>query len=311
MGPRTYCALLALLTIITLPIQADLIYFNDFEDSVGAEWSKPYTVSPPYNDQFALGRFSNESVSLSLDDLPPHTRLRICFDLSIVGFWNGTDRFFDIPAGPDIWRLSVVNGPTLIETTFDTHIPPRWHETHVQAYPGWYGLSEYPAQTGAVGVNVSGPRDDLYHLDYIFDHNQSSLVIIFASEQIDFPWIDITNNEWWTIDNVSLEIVGKPDQNHLTINSTDHGTVTSPGVGEFWYPTTTTEIPLIAVAEPNAQFVQWIGPSVLAGNVVEPNNPNTTLSADNEMNVTAVFRGPFHLETWTKRIGKCRLLCDV
>src|SRR5262249_18875923 len=70
-----------------------VVYSNDFEGEVGSEWSSTATDVTPIGARHFLGQFgSNESVSLSLKNLPPHQHVRITFDLFMILTWDGNDR---------------------------------------------------------------------------------------------------------------------------------------------------------------------------------------------------------------------------
>ena len=95
------------------PAHAILVYSNDFEGGVGAEWSSAMTETTPVGSRGFLGRFDNATITLTLA-LPTHTGVTVSFDLFILQSWDGNDTEF----GPDIWELMVDGGPTLVHTTF-------------------------------------------------------------------------------------------------------------------------------------------------------------------------------------------------
>src|SRR5947207_2175207 len=85
--------LLLLLPLLALasPARAgsQTVYFNDFEGAVGPEWSHTNTERTPFGDRGFLGQFGNDSVTLTLDNLPPHTALTVSFDLFVIRSWDG------------------------------------------------------------------------------------------------------------------------------------------------------------------------------------------------------------------------------
>jgi len=64
------------------------------------------------------GEFGNQAVLLNLTSLPEHNEIAITFDLFIIRTMDGNDSRWE--AGPDIWSLGIVDGPTLIQTHFPT-----------------------------------------------------------------------------------------------------------------------------------------------------------------------------------------------
>jgi len=97
-------------------------YANDFQGSVGPEWSVIRTTTTPLGARTFLGQFGSEAVILTVNNVRPHTVLRVEFDLFIIGSWDGN--YARPGAGPDVWDLSVQDGATFLHTTFNTHTFP-------------------------------------------------------------------------------------------------------------------------------------------------------------------------------------------
>ena len=186
-----------------LPAAAEVVYFNDFEGAVGSEWSNTSTDTTPVGDRKFLGQFGNDTVSLMLTDLPPHTDMTVTFDLFIIQSWDGNI----IGYGPDIWELSVAGGPTLLYTTFSNAFAS---ETDFrQAYPDSYPDGDNPGLTGAAESDTlgygdaseyDGANDSVYRLSFRFPHSESSLTLNFAFSNSRDP-------EIWGLDNVTVEVV--------------------------------------------------------------------------------------------------------
>jgi hypothetical protein len=154
------------------------VYINDFENPEDPllEWSNPATDITPEGGRRFLGQFGSDTVELTLTDLPPHTSVTVSFDLYIIQSWDGND--FD--GDPDIWDMSVADGPTLLHTTFDNQ--PEDPE-HRQAYPDAFPGGDHPAQTGAAEINTLGYTffgDSVYQLSFTFSHSSSSLILDFS-----------------------------------------------------------------------------------------------------------------------------------
>ncbi|MBN2591741.1 MAG: leucine-rich repeat domain-containing protein [Sedimentisphaerales bacterium] len=76
----------------------------------------------------------------------------------------------------------------------------------------------------------------------------------------------------------------------LNISSTDGGSVTEPGEGDFLYTGCDTNITVQAIAEPNYYFTNWSGTAVYAGKVQDCISANTTVIADDNYTLKANFR---------------------
>ena len=65
------------------PAHALLVYSNDFEGGVGAEWSSAMTETTPVGSRGFLGQFDNATITLTLA-LPTHSGVTVSFDLLIL-----------------------------------------------------------------------------------------------------------------------------------------------------------------------------------------------------------------------------------
>jgi hypothetical protein len=188
------------LTLTAGTTNAGIIYFNNFESVVGSEWSNTSTDITPADGRGFLGQFANDDfVTLFLNNVPLHESVTISFDLFVIQSWDGTSSDW----GPDIWQLSVDNGPVLLSTTFSN----TGEDGHLQSYPGSYSSSEeYPAYTGASEINTLGYEfygDSVYSLSFTFKHSDSSLALNFAG----FGLQDISD-ESWGLDNMTVAVAG-------------------------------------------------------------------------------------------------------
>jgi hypothetical protein len=199
--------------ILIFPAAAQVVYFNNFENGVGSEWSDSSTdITPVGNRQF-LGQFGNETVALTLNNLPAHTEVTISFDLFIIRSWSGNE--------PDIWNLNVSNGPILLHTTFNNHDPHIFNSPTPQAYPDNYPDGSHPSFTGASEINALGytflcepspgdgvvdlPMDTVYELSFIFPHFASELVLNFSGAEL----AGLASASWG-LDNVTVEAIPEP-----------------------------------------------------------------------------------------------------
>ena len=223
-----HIVIVVVLGMIVAPVSAEMIYFNDFESSLDplSEWSNipendtildgsvtPGTPQHPA-DRF-LGQFSGSEVtSLTINNLPTHTEVRISFDLYIIRTWDGNG-----PSGPDVWDLGVDGEPMLLHTTFsNTGI----QASQGQDYPDNYPEGDNPARTGAAESNTLGftvvdysneVMDTVYHFNgensFDFAHTESSVVLNFSGF-VESTLVHGVYDESWGIDNVRIEAIPEP-----------------------------------------------------------------------------------------------------
>ena len=188
-------ALTFTLLLTALPAAADpiLIYSKDFTSGAGPEWSNTNVYTMASGNKF-LGQFANQTVSLTLNNVPS-SLVTLAFDLFIISNWDGNST----SSGPDKWELKVAGGPTLLSTTFS-------NRSSSQAYPDSYPGGSYPKFTGAVASYSSGITnpagiDDgyaLYHLTYSLPFAGGTLGLQFSSD------VSSPNQETFGIDNVTV-----------------------------------------------------------------------------------------------------------
>ena len=74
----------------------------------------------------------------------------------------------------------------------------------------------------------------------------------------------------------------------LTVSATTCGTVTTPGIGNFWYDHN-YPASIVALEDANCHFINWTGTAVTAGKVSNPNSLSTTVLMDANYTVQANF----------------------
>jgi hypothetical protein len=158
-----------------------LVYSNDFEAPVGAEWSNPLISTTPSGRDF-LGEFGWESVVLSLSDLPPHESVSLAFDLFVLKSWDGV---WDDTVGEfERWSCDVVGGPTLIHTAFS-------QTGTTQAY------TAVPTETNSLQYAYYG--DAIYRVSVNFPHSDGEVQMKFSGFGL-----QNTDDESWGIDNIAV-----------------------------------------------------------------------------------------------------------
>lgn len=184
---------------------AETVYYNDFEtESSGSEWTSYALSTTPLEKRTFLGQFGNETVGLSLTDLPEHEALRITFDLYIIGSWDGNTM-----PGPDEWGLRVAGGMTLLHTTFAVSSPD---SGRTQNFPNWIDGPSHAQRTGALESNTMGytwsndarpipvQTDAVWRLSIVFPHVGDSVGFEFFARGL-----QTLDDEAWGIDNVRVE----------------------------------------------------------------------------------------------------------
>jgi virginiamycin B lyase len=187
-----------------MKIQRSFDYFNDFSTGADDHWSNQ-TTSNPDGDLVYLGPFDNDLVTLTFRDLPPHDRLWLCFDLYVVGAWDGNQIVepgsHEIPPpviGPDIWAY-YVDLERMLTTTFSNR------DNFLQAYPANYLLGEYPARMNAKASGDFDGNPATLDARYFFCqklvHTDSVFTATFYGVNL-----DPLTQEGWALDNVKVQI---------------------------------------------------------------------------------------------------------
>jgi hypothetical protein len=174
----------AMVTMLSSPGAAPgaEVYRNDFSrpDRLANNWSPARRDIAPNGGRLFLGRFGNETVTLSLSGLPKHRFVKISFDLYTMTTWAGNHK-----GAPSVWQLSVDGGPMLLDTSFSL-----WPdcEGYQQSYPVNRRLGEAPGYTGAAEKNTLGfkydeqwgVRDAVYPISFTVVHSADAVQFNFA-----------------------------------------------------------------------------------------------------------------------------------
>lgn len=185
-------------------IQNSLDYFTDFTLGSDEHWSHA-DLGQPDNGLIYLGPFDNHRVMLTFTDLPPHDRAAACFDLYILGAWDGSaltepvnDQNPPVFIGPDLWAYYLDDIRSLV-TTFSNR------NDLTQAFPSNYKEGEHPAQTEAAETgdfdDQLADQDARYHLCQTVEQIDSSFISTFYGLNLDG-----LSGERWALDNVSVSI---------------------------------------------------------------------------------------------------------
>jgi hypothetical protein len=188
------------------------VYASAFANGAGEQWSKRQVTKCPSGKHTFLGPFAYECVTLTLDNLPEHARVRLSFDLMIMLSWDG-DAFLDNPRadGPDLFDVTVDRGPRLVHASFVAVARPA-SDMPKQSFPGRFPYDHLPAGTGAAesrslgyrwwAGDGSGPDDYVYHIERSFAHGGKSLRFAFSGINL-----QAVNDECWGLENVCVEVL--------------------------------------------------------------------------------------------------------
>jgi hypothetical protein len=137
----------------------------------------------------------DQTVCLTLTNLPPHRALKVSFDLYVLRSWDGNSPRY----GPDRWSLDVDHGPVLVASTFSNN-PKVSTQGSDQNYP----QPQSPPWSGAAVTNTLGCKffgDSIYPLSFTFAHTGDTLVLNFRSSLFEGKG---TGDEAWGLDNVRV-----------------------------------------------------------------------------------------------------------
>ncbi len=199
----------ALLAVAVVPAaaQTTTVYSNNFSNGAGPDWSDQTTDTTPGTsahpaDAF-LGQLGNETETLSLNNLAPHSTVTATFDLYIINTMDGNGPF---GGGPDPWSLTE-NGNTLIATNFANFPGDTQSFGGSNGSGGYLTGGMYADQTGATEKNTLGypANDAVYHLSFTFTDPASLLALNFVSGQNQG-----IGDESWGLDNVVVKTDANP-----------------------------------------------------------------------------------------------------
>ncbi|MFP2925333.1 hypothetical protein ACLESO_08965 [Pyxidicoccus sp. 3LG] len=208
------------------------VYDENFGRGAGPEWSQRRVSRTPKGGRQFLGPFSQQEVTLSLDDLPDHDEVEVSLDLFVLKSWDGNDA----TKGPDRWVASVDGGRVLLDATFSNDAAP-YDSRYFQSYPDAYPGGSHPGLTGAEEKGSLGypdtsgygsKGDSLYRLTFTFRHTGDAVTLRFA----DPPRGEA--NEQWGVDSVSVKVRKKKGGDLLVARGLDASVLRYDGeTGEF------------------------------------------------------------------------------
>ncbi len=182
-------------------------YFEDFQGSVGAEWSSSLVSAAPADaSRKFLGRFDNSTVTLTLTGLTVGQAATIKFDLYVTDSWDGNQG----GVGPDYFTFEA-DGNALLDATF----------ANVSSYQQSYSAGN---PLGGPAVAAYTDADEVNTLGYNFYGNSvykfggsganAAFTYVPTSTTLSLSFagsgLQGVSDEGWGIDNVSVEAVPEP-----------------------------------------------------------------------------------------------------
>ena len=209
-APIPYLLFTALMLNATAS-QAVVVYANDFQLAAGNEWSHTTLQSAPtpyaFGSRSFLGEFGNDTVSLNLSGLTPHSTLTLSFDLYLIRTWDGSSSGTAFDFGNDSFKVDVGSGPVLLDQTFSNGNPAGQSFGPAAINPQFTGAAETYSLGYIVTDGMPAPQvmDSVYKLSYTFAHATDQLTLNFSGYGL-----QAMSDESWGLDNVQVSMVPEP-----------------------------------------------------------------------------------------------------
>lgn len=182
---------------------ASIAYQNPFLEPVGDEWS-PVRESTAPNGERYLGPYHNQTVTLTLGDLPEHQYMVIAFDLYAIGDWPG-DRG---PTGrPTAFNVTIDGVESLLNASIATD---NGDASRTQSFPDDMGKKVNFAECGVYRINALGlveqgsrtTGDATYRVILALRHSGTNVRIDLTASGLG-PDESVAT---WGLDNVAVEV---------------------------------------------------------------------------------------------------------
>jgi hypothetical protein len=163
------------------------VYFQNFENDSGPEWSLPGRIRGALELSWSGPRLENGSLTLTLNNLVAATAYVLEFDLYVFDTWDGDDTV----NGPDYFNVAIDGTQRFHETFSNSNGEP---PDHPQSFPG-------APEGGRRLIAFSSTA-----VDAIYRKIQIPFVAGGASATITFlgQGLEPSPNETWSIDNVGV-----------------------------------------------------------------------------------------------------------
>lgn len=183
---------------------AQLSYSNDFQSTVGGEWSSNSRITVrAATDRIGLGDFLNQSVTLTLDGFQPGVPASLKFDLYILNSWDGDNTTF----GPDRFTTAIA-GTNVVDATFTVLDEFAYTQSYSAATPlggGPFAAYNDADERDTLDNNAFAYGNAVYKFGggknpgFAFVPLTRTVVFSFSASGLDG-----SGTESWAIDNVAL-----------------------------------------------------------------------------------------------------------
>jgi len=187
-------------------------YFENFETNksyqewstkaTNREWQNPIKRDSNLKPQKRfLGIFGNQSILLTLKNLPDHDSAEITFDLYVIGTWDGNAQG---KSGPDIFKVEEITQNKLsYQTTFSLV------DGSYQSFPQEYPSGFYPPKYGnkeefLLSTLITYGNSIKYPLKFQMVHSLDIIKVQLSALLKDK--IPNFSNESWAIDNFRMRL---------------------------------------------------------------------------------------------------------
>ncbi len=199
---------IAALAAVTLLTGASFAfdYSENFESPIGSEWSSVTTSI--FNGSTVLGRFGNDTATLTLNGLNTGDIVTLGFDLFILDSWDG-----NTGPGPDVFNVKI-DGTDVLNTTF-TNVAG-----YNQSYPNLTSAGNFARQTGADNVDAAagGTLPNGFYGNSLYKFGgglNPNFTAIATSSTMTFSFSGVglqgIGDESWAIDNVNVSAAPVPE----------------------------------------------------------------------------------------------------
>lgn len=196
---------------------ANIPYDNDFESTLGTEWTDSTVTSNATYTKF-LGRYRATGSELALNTTPG-TRYTVTFDLYTIDSWNGSAK----TSGPDVFKVSV-DGSDVLSNTF-LHDPGSMSSGCTYPHPA--------DQYGDYGFNASYSDGIFRTVEVPFIATSSITHIKFSAALVDEGGNGF-NDESWGIDNIHVKKAIFVDVSSAAGVNVQTASSVQEGSGLFW-----------------------------------------------------------------------------
>lgn len=182
------------------------VYRTGFADGRHDGWSTGRLFAASTGNTL-LGRFHNESVSLTLDHLPPHGAVVVAMDLHVIGAWTGEGQG---KLNPTTFSVTLDDG-TLLYSSLANDDALSHRRQSFPDEPGAGGAG-HPAALGAYKLNTLGVRDgagraspdSVYRLVFTTPHTDGKLKLTLSAANLPGSIAGAS----WAVDNAVVYAVG-------------------------------------------------------------------------------------------------------